>query len=226
MKQINHNYWEGYEDPKHEADKYNPDLRRAMQKLYGRKGFDFGKVGDDFYDTDKRNQYRPDGYSTYTSLDEKDPNYWSKMKFRENAIENNKEISDRCDLLARTIAGELFFPCRELNGKTINQMRGTNGNINDMMYLTLENIRKYYEKEPEDYPLKETIERYGYFFDRFNSFDEYIEYNFLQDFELLPKKFPANEEELVEYWKKSIEFLEARLKRIEKYAIQNNLFEK
>ena len=94
-----------------------------------------------------------------------------------------------------------------------------------MMYQTLENIKKYYAKECEDYPLKETITRYGYFFDRFASFDEYIEYNLLQDYELLPQKFPTNENDLVEFWEKSVEFFEARLQRIEKYAKQSGLLD-
>jgi len=220
MKRIDHNYWKGHEDG--DADRDNADLRITMQQLYGRKGFDFGKVGDIFYDDDRKNQHRPDGYSTYTRLK---GNYSSYMPFRQKAVENNKELSERCYYLAGTIASELFFPCRELNGKTINVRRGDRFGLKDMVYPLIESIRKYYEKESGDYPIKECIERYGYFFDRFGSFDEYIEYNFLQDYELLPKKFPANEEELVDFWKQSVEFLEARLRRIEEYAKRNGLFD-
>ena len=225
MKQIHHNYWVGeYEGL--DADFYNPDLRIAMQELYGCKGFDFGKVGDDFYDMDRKNHCRPDGYSTYTSLDVRDKNYITKMPFRYEAVGNNKELSERCLFLAGTIAGELFFPCHKLEqSSTMNTARGCHGGINDMMYQTLENIKKYYAKECGDYPLKETITRYGYFFDCFASFDEYVEYNLLQDYELLPRKFPTNENELVEFWEKSIEFFEARLQRIEKYAKQNELLD-
>lgn len=213
MKNINHNYWIGYEEG--DADRDNPDLRIAMQELYGRKGFDLGKVPDSFSDEDRKNHYRPDGYSSYTSLT---GNYISRMPFRHKAVENNKELSERCYALATTIAGELFFPARMLNGQTINQSRGSHRDINDMVYQTLEGIRRYYVKDSDEYPLKETIERYGYFFDNFDSFDEYLEYNFLQDYELLPKKFPTNENELIDFWKRSIDFLEARLLRIEEYA--------
>ncbi|MDV0446330.1 hypothetical protein MsAg5_01600 [Methanosarcinaceae archaeon Ag5] len=222
MKKIDHNYWIGEYEGK-DADLCNPDLRLAMQELYGCKGFDFGKTNGEFYDKDRKNHYRSDGYSTYTILD---GNYVSKMPFRQKAVENNRELSDRCYFLAGTIAGELFFPCRQLlKRETMNQARGRHRDVNDMVHQTLENIKKYYAKECGDYPLKETIERYGYFFDRFASFDEYIEYNLLQDYELLPKKFPTNENELVEFWEKSIEFLEARSKRIEEYAKQNNLLD-
>lgn len=220
MKSIDHDYWAG----KHvrEADVTNPDLRIAMQKLYGRKGFDFGRVGYNFYDEDETNHYTPDGYSSYTSLT---TNYVSRMKnFRPKAVENNKELAKRCYSLAVTIAGELFFPAHKVDGCTINVAR-SHSPINDVLYPLLEGIRKYYEKEQGDYPLKNAIGRYGYFFDCFESFDEYIEYNFLQEYVLLPKKFPTSESELVEFWKKSIEFLEARSKRIEEYARRNDLFD-
>jgi hypothetical protein len=221
MKGIGHNYWIGEYEGK-DADNENPDLRAAMQQLYGRKGFDFGKAGDEFYDKERKNQYRPDGYSTYTILN---GNYISRMPFRNKAVENNKELSERCYFLAGTIAGELFFPARRLNGHTVNQARGCNRKINDMVHQTLESIEKYYANEEGYYPIKEAIERYAYFFDRFASFDEYVEYNLLQDRELLPKKFPANENELVEFWKMSVDFLEARSKRIEEYARRNGLFD-
>ena len=220
MKSIDHNYWAGYEG--RDADNENRDLRKAMQQLYGRKGFDFGTVYDSFYDNDRKNHCRPDGYSTYTALD---TNYVTKMPFRKKAVENNRELSERCYSLAGTIAGEIFFPCRRLNGQTVNQRRG-GAEIKDMLHQTLESIKKYYAKESDHYPIKETMERYGYFFDRFASFDEYIEYNLLQDHVLLPKKFPANEDELVDFWKRSVEFLQARLRRIEEYAERNGLFDR
>jgi len=218
MKNIDHDYWSG----KHakEADITNPDLRIAMQQLYGRKGFDFGKVNDIFYDKDRKNHYRPDGYSSYTSLT---GNYVSKMPFRQKAVENNKKLAERCYLLAVTIAGELFFPAHKLGCATINPARASC--FNDLLFPALESIRKYYDKEQNHYPMKIQMEAYGYFFDNFASFDEYIEYNLLQDYELLPKKFPTNENELVDFWKRSIEFLEARSKRIEEYAKRNDLFD-
>ena len=222
MKGIDHNYWIGKYAGK-DADYCNPDLRVAMKELYSRKGFDFGTVGNTFFGDDEKNHYRPDGYSTYTSLTE---NYITLMPFRKKAVENNKELAHRCWSLAGTIAGELFFPAHKLTDcSTINQARGRTGGLKDMVHPALESIRKYYEKECMDYPLKREIGLYGYFFDRFDSFDGYIEYNLLQDHELLPKKFPANEQELIDFWKRSVDFMEARAKRIEEYAKQNNLFD-
>ena len=221
MKKIDHNYWIGeYEGL--DSDHVNPDLRVAMQQLYGSKGFDFGKVGNIFYDEDRKNQFRPDGYSTYTSLS---TNYITRMPFRPKTVTENKELSQRCLFLAGTIAGELFFPCRRHNGDTINQARGKHREVNDMLHITLECFKKYYSGEKEQYPLKEAVERYSYFFDRFSSFNDSIEYNLLQDHIFLPKKFPTNESELVEYWERSVAFMEARNRRIEEYAIKNELFD-
>jgi len=220
MKNIDYNYWtDGY--GKNDADFHNPYLAIAMGELYGRKGFDFGRGKGIFSDKDEKNHCRPDGYSSYTFAN----SYAKRMPFREKAVENNKELADRCYFLAGTIAGELFFPAHGFGKQSINQARGCNGAVNDMVYLTLDSIRKYYEGKKEYYHLKDAIERYGYFFDRFESFDGYIEYNLLQDYELLPKKFPTSEAELVEFWKRSVEFMESRAQRIEEYAKQNNLFD-
>jgi len=221
MKNIDHNYWIGKYAGK-DADLCNPDLRITMQELYGRKGFDFGKVRYTFYDEDRNNHCVPDGYSTLAVLNHK---YRLKMPFRHEVIKNNEELSKRCHFLAGTIAGEFFFPAHRLGGNTVNQARGCNRGINDMVYLTLESIKNYYYKKSGDYPIRTDLERYGFFFDSFASFDEYIEYNLLQDYGLLPKKYPTNESELIDFWKKSIDFFEARSKRIEEYAIRNSLLE-
>ena len=137
--------------------------------------------------------------------------------------ENNKELAENCYHLARTIAGKIFFPAHKMNGNTINQARGYHNQINDMLYFTLQSIKKYYDGERGDCPIKGVIERYGYFFDRFTSFEEYIEYNLLQNCRLLPKKFPTGENELIGYWVSSIDFFNTRLLGIEEYAKQNNL---
>lgn len=218
MREISHNYWAEING---DADALNPELKIAMQKLYGRKGFDFGKIRNRFNSEDRESHCNPDGYGSYTSPS---GNYLNMMPFRAETVEKNKELAERCRYLADTIAGEMFFPAHKSNCKTINGARGQSKDINDMLYLTLENIKRYYDGESDDYPLKRYMENYGFFFDRFDSFDEYIEYNFLQDWEILPKKFPTTSDELVEFWEKSVDFLEARLKRIYDHALENDLF--
>lgn len=225
MRPIDHNYWTGKHEV--EADITNPDLRIAMQQLYGKRDgfdckFDFGRVRYEYECEDRSKRCMPDGYSSYTSLT---GNYAKKMPFRPNAIGIREDLAERCRYLAGTIAGEIFFPVHRSDGITINQARGIHPNISDMLYLTLDNIKKYYSGEEGNYPLKDAITRYGSFFKCFASFDEYIEYNFLQDWNVLPKKFPADECELISYWESSIEFMERRAQRIEEYAIENDLFD-
>lgn len=96
MKKIDHNYWiEEYTGK--DADERNPDLRIAMQKLYGHRGFDFGHSYCYFEDKDKKNHCKPDGYSTYTNFNcgEKIP-YGKKISFIPEVVENNKELACKC----------------------------------------------------------------------------------------------------------------------------------
>ena len=233
MKDINHDYWKEYESQ--DADAVNPDLRVAMNQLYGTDLIDFGEVKGSkaIYknESDECTHFAPDGWSTYTSLT---GNYIEQMPFRKEAREENITLVNKLWKLASTIAGELFFPCRRIDGNTINQNRGTFGKISDRVDLTLRDIKRYYDKEVSDYPLKSTLLRYAFFFDQFASFKEYIDHCLLKDFcdenynvKLWQDKYglPQTKEELVDFWKWSIEVLERRLKRIEKFANEHGLFD-
>ena len=80
----------------------------------------------------------------------------------------------------RTIGGHIIFPAHRTNGFTINQSRGVNRKICDRFDLTLECIRRFYNKEES--PLHETLLRYSNFFDLFSDFSSYIDFFLLQDF--------------------------------------------
>nr|DAQ36935.1 MAG TPA: hypothetical protein [Caudoviricetes sp.] len=234
MKNINHNYWTAYKNRGEDADLLNPDLRNAMNQLYEAKGFDFGKIENGvlrYASADKRFHCSPDAYSTYTSLTD---NYIKAMPFRSAALSENKQLSEELKAIAGTVAGELFFPCHSRGLGTINQNRGTFKKISDRIDLTLLNIKYFYDKSKTEYPLKETLEQYAYFFHCFADFQDYIAYNFLQDFcdgngdvSLWKDKngLPENEKELISFWQWSLERLQKRLNRINQYAIQNGLFD-
>lgn len=234
MKNINHNYWTAYKNRGEDADLLNPDLRNAMNQLYEAKGFDFGKIENGvlrYASADKRFHCSPDAYSTYTSLTD---NYIKAMPFRSAALSENKQLSEELKAIAGTVAGELFFPCHSWGLGTINQNRGTFKKISDRIDLTLLNIKYFYDKSKTEYPLKETLEQYAYFFHCFADFQDYIAYNFLQDFcdgngdvSLWKDKngLPENEKELISFWQWSLERLQKRLNRINQYAIQNGLFD-
>lgn len=235
MKDIGHSYWDGYE----EADLSNPDLRVAMNELYGKKelpkgGYlDFGEIKKSnatYKEFGKITNCSPDAYSSYASRND---GKWTKqwqMPFKEKCIENHSKLADEVYHLSGTIAGEFFFPCHEKDGKTINQTRGTIPSIADRIDLTLRDIKYLYEKKAEDYPLKEVLNRYKDFFDKFESFKGYIDYCLLNDFctkdyEVILWKeeegLPKNEEELVNFWDWSVEKLNARAERIKQYAKDN-----
>ena len=82
--------------------------------------------------------------------------------------------------LCSTIGGYIIFPSERINNQmTINGSRGVNKNIRDRFDLTLECIRRYYNKENS--PLNETLERYKKFFKLFDSFHGYVDFFLLQD---------------------------------------------
>ena len=114
---------------------------------------------------------------------------------------------------------------------TINGARGTNAKIADRFDLTLACIRRYYHDEPS--PLKDTLERYSFFFDLFKSFTDYVNFFFLQDlvssnynhikyftepdlaFKTPP--IPQTKATYLEYMENSMQFLNNRNNRIKRY---------
>lgn len=131
--------------------------------------------------------------------------------------------------LNSTIGGFILFPSKRLEGKmTINGARGFNPKIGDRFDLTLECIRLHYSKESN--PLGEVLNRYTNFFDLFITFENYVNFFFLNDlvnsnytkielfiqghepFSRLP--FPQAVEEYGEYKSRSMEFVARRNTRI------------
>ncbi len=131
----------------------------------------------------------------------------------------------------RTIGGHIVFPAHKKDGFTINQARGVKRSIGDRFDLTLECIRRFYEKENS--PLYETLMRYKDFFDLFIGFNEYVEFFFLQDFINDQKKIiftlpfddfnrsalPQNSDEYRQYKDITIELIDRRNSRMSKYRI-------
>jgi hypothetical protein len=79
-----------------------------------------------------------------------------------------------------TIGGMMLFPANRIGGKwTINQARGCTRKIGDRFDLTVECIRRHYQREWS--PLAACLDRYGSFFDLFRDFRGYTEFFLLQD---------------------------------------------
>lgn len=134
-----------------------------------------------------------------------------------------------------TIGGYSIFPNNRIDGKhTINQARGVNRLIDDRFDLTLECIRKHYLDEKS--PLSDVLSRYKYFFDLFESFENYVEFFLLQDlidnrgaikFYLEFNNFetpPAftKVDDYLKYKERMMAFIQNRNQRINKYARQKN----
>jgi len=106
---------------------------------------------------------------------------YSNIKSTTNIIKNiEADEVEKFVSLCSTIGGYIIFPSERINNQmTINGARGVNKKIRDRFDLTLECIRRYYEKENS--PLNDTFERYKSFFNLFNNFQGYVDFFLLQD---------------------------------------------
>lgn len=131
--------------------------------------------------------------------------------------------------LGYTIGGMMVFPSNRVDGKiTINGARGFLRRIADRMDLTLESIRRHYRGEHS--PLGATLARYASFFALFDDFGGYVDFFLLQDLvtadggavrffmpfdDFNPPAMPRDVETYREFRRQSIEFIEARNRRID-----------
>jgi hypothetical protein len=131
-----------------------------------------------------------------------------------------------------TIGGMMVFPANRIGGKwTINQARGCVKKISDRLDLTLERIRRHYAHQSS--PLGETLARYQDFFALFENFSGYVNFFLLQDLvtedcaavtffmpfdDFKTSSLPQNDHTYREYRRRSIEFIEARNRRIARHA--------
>lgn len=132
-----------------------------------------------------------------------------------------------------TIGGMMVFPGNQVNRKwTINQARGCNRKISDRMDLTLECVRRHYRHE--DSPLAPVLGRYADFFALFEDFRGYVDFFLLQDLvssdykavrffmpfnDFSPPAVPGDLDAYLKFRRLSIEFVEARNRRIDQLAL-------
>jgi hypothetical protein len=120
-----------------------------------------------------------------------------------------------------------------VDGKlTLNAARGLKRKISDRMDLTLECIRRYYRHE--DSPLAPDLARYAGFFALFEDFQGYVDFFLLQDLvsadyeavrffmpfsDFNPPAIPRDLGTYLEFRHLSMEFTEARNRRIDHLAL-------
>lgn len=134
--------------------------------------------------------------------------------------------------ISYTIGGMMVFPGNRIDGKpTINGARGLNRKIADRFDLTLECVRRHYLGQGS--PLGETLTRYRDFFALFDDFIGYVDFFLLQDLVIegysavnffMPfddfnaPSVPKDGNTYKAYRHRSIEFVQARNRRINRYA--------
>ena len=133
-----------------------------------------------------------------------------------------------------TIGGMMVFPGNVVDGKlTINGARGFHRRIADRMDLTLECIRRHYLGQAS--PLANTLARYADFFGLFKDFQGYVDFFLLQDLvvddysatrffmpfdDFTTPSVPKDVDTYREYRRLSIEFVEARNRRIDRLELR------
>jgi hypothetical protein len=155
---------------------------------------------------------------------------WSRLKRITELF--SEEENEAFRTIGYTIGGMLVFPGNMIEGKqTINGARGCHSKIRDRFDLTLECIRRHYIGQHS--PLDDTLKRYGGFFALFEDFRGYVDYFLLQDLVvddysavtfLMPfddfrtSPVPGDVDTYREYRRLTIEFVEARNRRIDRHT--------
>ena len=132
-----------------------------------------------------------------------------------------------------TIGGMMLFPGNVVDGRmTINGARGFHPRIKDRFDLTVECVRRHYQREWS--PLSDTLTRYASFFDLFETFRGYIDFFFLQDIvtddysairfhapfaDFDKSALPADLDAYLSYRTLATQFVEARNQRILKSVL-------
>lgn len=215
-----------------DPDSASPNLRAYHQQLWSKplpSGTLFGL------------ERTPGAYLTHTSQ-------LGDFKLTSDTISNSLRSNKRCagliaqipsvnldafQTLGSTIGARILFPGNRVDRKpTINVARGFNAQIADRFDLTLECIRLHYQGQAS--PLAATLDRNADFFALFNSFEGYVDFFLLGDLVkdgqikfFLPfdgefgQALANTVDEYNEYMANTMEFVEARNRRIADWATKN-----
>lgn len=154
---------------------------------------------------------------------------WVSMKPITNQFPESENEAFRS--IGYTIGGLMIFPGNRVDGKqTINGVRGLNRSIADRFDLTLECIRRHYLGQSS--PLADTLAIYADFFALFGDFGGYVSFFLLDDLvtddqvvffmpfdDFRPPSAPRDVATYIEYRRRSIEFINARNRRVERLAL-------
>jgi hypothetical protein len=215
-----------------DPDAYSPTLRK-YHKLLWSKPLPSGRLFD-LNDTVPR-VYLHHGSELgefFLSSDTVIPTFtrWDALKRITELF--TEEENEAFRTIGYTMGGMMIFPGNRIGGKqTINIARGFNRKIADRLDLTLECVRRHYLGQHS--PLGTTLARYGDFFALFENFSGYVDFFLLHDLvadscsavqSFMPfddfntPSVPQDGDTYREYRRRSIEFIEARNRRIDRHG--------
>ena len=217
-----------------DPDAYSPTLRQ-YHKLLWSKALPSGRFFD-LSDTVRGTylHHRSEVGEFFLSSDSVIPTFakWASLKRITELF--TEEENEAFRAIGYTIGGMMVFPGNRIDGRnTMNGARGFNRKIADRFDLTLECIRRHYLGQHS--PLGDTLIRYRDFFALFDDFRGYVEFFMLQDLvttdgsavkffmpfdDFKTRSVPWDGDSYKEYRRLSIEFVEARNRRI---GFRNNV---
>lgn len=217
-----------------DPDTYSATLRRYHQLLWSKR-LPRGRLFD--LNADKPGAYlhhRSEIGEFWLTSDSVIPSFTRWKRLQHIITQFPEEENEAFRTTGYTIGGMMIFPGNVIDGQqTINGARGFTQKIADRFDLTLECIRRHYDGE--DSPLAPTLNRYRPFFALFEGFEGYIEFFLLQDLvepdgrairfftafdDFASSAVPKDTADYRHYRQRSIEFVEARNRRIELYVAQ------
>lgn len=214
--------------PRKDPDSHSPTLRRYHKMLWS-KGLPNG-CKFELIDTHPKSYlyHKSDLGEFFLSSDSITHSYRAIKRIAHIIEQIPAEIVSALREYGSTIGAYIIFPGNRIeNQMTINGARGCNSKIIDRFDITLECIRRHYEKLEN--PLSAALMRYGDFFDLFSDFRGYVDFFFLQDlvtsdystvrFHLPYECFddcplPKSKEEYLRYQESTLNFVKSRAKRM------------
>jgi hypothetical protein len=213
-----------------DADRYSPTMRSYHQQLWSKPLPTGGVV--ELEDVYPRGYllYRSEARDIYLSSDTIIRTFTSHPRMQDVLSHIPDEERAEFSRLGYTIGAMILFPGLQIDRKqTINQERGMSSVIADRFDLTLEAIRRHYERDV-DSPLSAVLDRYNHFFALFGDFKGYVDFFLLQD--LVTEDYSkirffapftnfessgliASVDEYLPYRARTLDFLRARNARID-----------
>lgn len=215
-----------------DSDKYSPTLQEYHRLLWS-KPLPTGEIFELTKVSDNRLYHKSHLGEFYLSSDwgVATLNGWKRTEAFMPSVDKN-EVNE-FERLVCTIGARTIWPSNKIdNLPTINGARGMHYYIGDRLDLTLECIRRYYINEAS--PLYEVLKRYADFFELFEDFMGYIDFFLMQDFvsndysrvliaqpydDFKSSPVPASADEYKVYMDFSVDLVNKRNQRIERYPI-------